>query len=175
MATRLQQEFERLAMPHTRSLLRVARRLSPDLETAEDLVQETMLSAWRWFHQFQRGTNERAWLFRILINASRQRTRKLQSMPTTHSLPVAPQNSLESGHDGAVQPGFTLAIEIAQALDALSVEHREVLLLAVVEGFTCEETARILDIPPGTAMSRLSRGRQTLRELLSSKAVGKEA
>ena len=63
-----QDEFERIAMPHSRSLLRVARRLAFDPATAEDLVQETFFRAWRSFDQFQAGTNMRAWLFRILFN-----------------------------------------------------------------------------------------------------------
>jgi RNA polymerase sigma-70 factor, ECF subfamily len=154
-------------MPHTRSLLRVARRLTPDLSIAEDLVQETMLSAWRSFHQFAAGTNERAWLFRILINASHARGRKLQAAPAT--VPI-------SGRDFAVAGGAsTLAIEIAQALDALSLEHREVLLLGVVEGFSSQEMAEILAIPIGTVMSRMSRARQAMREKLSPRAIGKEA
>jgi RNA polymerase sigma-70 factor (ECF subfamily) len=150
-------------MPHTASLLRVARRLSPDLAVAEDLVQETMLSAWRSFHQFQPGTNERAWLFRILINASHARGRKLKA---TEPL---------GDWDRATEPSAPAAAELAQAFDSLAIEQREVLLLAIVEGFTCEEAAGILDIPIGTVMSRLSRGRQYLREKLSARSLGKEA
>jgi RNA polymerase sigma-70 factor, ECF subfamily len=162
VATR-QETFEQLAMPHTASLLRVARRLTLEFSSAEDLVQETMLSAWRSFHQFQPGTNERAWLFRILINAAHARGRKLRAQPVVE----------HSAH----QPDFVIGVEIAEAFDAISVEHREVLILAVVEGFTCEETAGILEVPIGTVMSRLSRGRLALRERLapSFKTVGKEA
>jgi RNA polymerase sigma-70 factor (ECF subfamily) len=157
-------------MPHTRSLLRVARRLSPDLATAEDLVQETMLLAWRSFHQFQQGTNERAWLFRILINAVHARGRKLRA-----------ENAVDQYVEPPPQPAsFAIGVEISQALYTLSSEHREVLMLAIVEGFTCEETAGILEIPIGTVMSRLSRGRQSLREKLSTgslrtRSLGKEA
>ncbi len=154
-------------MPHTRSLLRVARRLTPDLSTAEDLVQETMLSAWRSFHQFTAGSNERAWLFRILLNASHARGRKLQAAPATVAI---------ADRDFPVASGAsTLAIEIAQALDALSLEHREVLLLGVVEGFSSQEMAEILAIPIGTVMSRMSRARQAMRELLAPRTLGKEA
>jgi RNA polymerase sigma-70 factor (ECF subfamily) len=146
-------------MPHTRGLLRVARRLSRDLSSAEDLVQETLLSAWRSFHQFQVGTNERAWLFRILINAAYARGRKLQAVPISEP--------------PAQQPSFTIAVEISQALDALSIEHREVLMLGVVEGFTSQEMSEILSIPIGTVMSRMSRARQALRERLAPQALGK--
>ena len=158
-------------MPHTRSLLRVARRLSPDRDAAEDLVQETMLSAWRGFHQFRAGTNERAWLFRILINAVHARGRKLRSMPPVVSI---------AAHDvsgGAVfsRDAALARVQIIQAFEGLPVEQREVLLLGVVEGFTCVEIAEILSIPMGTVMSRLSRGRQALREHLAPEArsVGK--
>lgn len=152
-------------MPHTASLLRVAYRLSSDRSAAEDLVQEAMLSAWRSFHQFRQGTNVRAWLFRILINAVNARGRKLRSTPAM--VPI------ESRDVPIGSPA--LGVEIAQAFDQLAIEQREILLLAIVEGFTCEETAGILAIPIGTVMSRLSRGRQTLRELLTVRAVGKEA
>jgi len=164
VATR-QEEFERLAMPHTRSLFRVARRLTQDRETAEDLVQETMLSAWRGFGQFQAGTNERAWLFRILINAANARGRKLRAAPV---VPI-------SAHDVPVDATAPTAVEVAQALDGVPVEQREVLLLGVVEGFTCLEMAGILSIPIGTVMSRLSRARKALRDQLVPKVIGKEA
>lgn len=161
-------------MPHTQSLLRVARRLSPDRDAAEDLVQEAMLSAWRAFHQFQAGTNERAWLFRILINAVHARGRKLRSMPPVVSI-AAPDGSISAGYSSG--SGAHAAAEIAEAFDELPVEHREVLLLGVVEGFTCREMAAILSIPIGTVMSRMSRARQALRDRLAPKVkwAGKEA
>ncbi len=124
-----------------------------------------MLLAWRGFDRFREGSNMRAWLFRILINAVNARGRKLRVMPA-----MAPIES----HDVAVGSS-AMALEISRAFDQLAAEQREVLLLAVVEGFTCEETAGILEIPIGTVMSRLSRGRQTLREQLTSRSVGKEA
>ena len=77
---RRRDEFERIALSHTRSLLGVARRLTWDTAAAEDLVQETMLSAWRGFHQFRAGTSARAWLFRIMINGFHARGRKTQPM-----------------------------------------------------------------------------------------------
>ncbi len=140
-------------MPHVRSLLRVARRLTSD---PEDLVQETMLSAWRGFHQFQPGTNVRAWLFRIMMNGFHVRGRKIQPL----LVPI-------EGHDRAGGPDLSSAAEVAQALDELALEHRTVLLLGVVEGFTCREIAEILDVPIGTVMSRLSRARDAMRSLLA--------
>ncbi len=160
-----QDEFERVAMPHTRSLLRVARRLASEPARAEDLVQQTMLSAWRAFHQFRPGTNARAWLFRILFNAFYAEGRKMRVMAT----------SLDEREISAQPDGLQTAAEVAEALDSLAVEHRAVLMLAVVEGFTCQETARILNLPVGTVMSRLSRARQALRAKLTPVCAGKGA
>jgi len=148
-------------MPQLAALLRVARRLTFDPVSAEDLVQETMLLAWRGFHSFQTGTNARAWLFRILFNVFHGQGRKA----ALASRPVPFQDR--------VAPGLQEAAEIAEALDALSLEQRTVLLLAVVEGFTCQEIAGILDVPIGTVMSRLSRARQELRKNLAP--LAKEA
>jgi len=156
-----QNEFEALAMPHSRSLLRVARRLTFDSAMAEDIVQETFLRAWRSFEQFEAGTNARAWLFRILFNVFYAQGRKTRSSPLLVPMPGRePQSRGISGlsaFDGAM---------LRAALDDLSEEHRTVILLAVVEGFTCRELAEILCLPIGTVMSRLSRARQSLREAL---------
>ena len=86
-------EFERVAMPHTQSLLRVALRIAHVRAVAEDMVQETLLHAWNAFDQFERGTNCKAWLFRILINVSRQYYRKNQSTPVTLPLDSSPCSS----------------------------------------------------------------------------------
>jgi RNA polymerase sigma-70 factor (ECF subfamily) len=151
-----QEAFERIAMPHLGSLLRVARRLTIESASAEDLVQDTMLLAWRGFHQFQPGSNVRAWLFRILLNAFYGEGRKASR--------AEPQGVPFNDH---VRPVAQEAAEIAEALDALSLEQRTVVLLAVVEGFTCGEIAGMLHVPIGTVMSRLSRGRQELRNSLA--------
>jgi RNA polymerase sigma-70 factor (ECF subfamily) len=154
-------------MPHSRSLLRVARRLTSDPATAEDLVQETYLRAWRSFDQFQTGTNIRAWLFRILFNAFYAQGRQISAAPVLLSLDAP---GVEPGPSRAAGLSFADAAEVGAALDALSSEHRTVILLAVVEGFTCREMAEILSLPIGTVMSRLSRGRQAMRERLIASA-----
>jgi RNA polymerase sigma-70 factor (ECF subfamily) len=158
MAAARQDEFERVAVPHTRALLRVARRLTGKSAAAEDLVQETLLSAWRGFHQFRPDTNIRAWLFRILFNTYYGQGRKL----TATLVPISPAMAVRS-------PSADDAIEVMRALDGLEVEHRSVLMLGVVEGFTCREMAGILDVPIGTVMSRLSRARQAMRRSLERK------
>jgi RNA polymerase sigma-70 factor, ECF subfamily len=150
-----QEEFERIAMPHLAALLRVARRLTLDPASAEDLAQETMLLAWRGFHGFQTGTNARAWLFRILFNAFHAAARKPPEVVSGWS---------------AINAGPQEAIEIAEALDALPIEQRTVLLMCVVEGFTCREAAAVLEVPIGTVMSRLGRAREELRKSLAPMA-----
>jgi RNA polymerase sigma-70 factor (ECF subfamily) len=162
-----QNEFESIAMPHSRSMLRVARRLTFDPAIAEDLVQETLLRAWRSFDQFQAGTNVRAWLFRILFNAYYAQGRKIRSAPLL--VPLQMPGRAAEPHSGADLSLLDSAI-LSAALDDLSEEHRTVILLAVVEGFTCRELADILSMPIGTVMSRLSRARQSLRESLAPAA-----
>ncbi|HKW87849.1 MAG TPA: sigma-70 family RNA polymerase sigma factor [Candidatus Acidoferrales bacterium] len=159
-----QDEFEQVALPHSASLLRVAFRLTADSAAAEDLVQETFLLAWRSFHQFQRGTNARAWLFRILFNAFYGHGRKLRGVPPLVSLDAPDADAQPAG--SAALPLADLA-EVSQALGRLSAEHRTVLLLGVVEGFTCRDISGILRVPIGTVMSRLSRARQALRTQLA--------
>jgi RNA polymerase sigma-70 factor (ECF subfamily) len=153
-------EFERVALCHSRSLLRVARRLTTHSSAAEDLVQDCFLQAWRSFHQFQPGTNARAWLFRILFNAFYGEGRKLRRVPEL--IPLAADVR-------SVSPALDEVLEVSQALDRVQLEHRTVLLLGVVEGFTCGEMAEILSVPIGTVMSRLSRAREAMRGKLTAR------
>lgn len=152
-------------MPHSRSLLRVARRVSRDGSIAEDIVQETLLLAWRGFDQFERGTNARAWLFRILFNVFYGRGRKLRAGPILVTLD---DKSVESEKSSRTIFSSAEAAEVSQAFGQLSEDHRTILLLGVIEGFTCREMAEILSLPIGTVMSRISRARQALRERLES-------
>ena len=153
-------------MPHSQSLLRVAYRLTVDTAAAEDLVQETLLSAWRGFHQFRAGSNARAWLFRILFNAFYAQGRKAKAAPQV--VPIS--DASERGAGYRAQAVHLEAAAVAVALDSLAAEHRTVLLLGVVEGFTCQEMAEILAVPIGTVMSRLSRARHALRARLEGGA-----
>jgi RNA polymerase sigma-70 factor (ECF subfamily) len=151
-------EFERVAVCHSRSLLRVARRLTSNSSAAEDLVQDCLLLAWKNFHQFQTGTNARAWLFRILFNAFYAEGRKLRKVPDLVPLTADAR---------ATSPSLDEAMEVSRALNDLPIDHRTVLLLGVVEGFTCGEMAEILSVPIGTVMSRISRARQSMRAKLA--------
>jgi RNA polymerase sigma-70 factor (ECF subfamily) len=161
-------------MPHSRSLLRVARRLTADPARAEDLVQETLLLAWRNFRQFQIDTDARAWLFRILFNCFYGQARKERSAPQT--VPVSTVET-EAWSASTFRSSVSERVDIMRALDALNFEHRTILLLGVVEGFTCQEMAGILSVPVGTVMSRLSRARDALRSRLTgmAKYAGKSA
>jgi RNA polymerase sigma-70 factor (ECF subfamily) len=159
-----EEEFERVAMVHTEKLLRAAVRFTRNLATAEDLVQEALLRAWRAFDQFERGTNCKAWLFRILLNLWSKQRHKIQSAPPVISLEEYVQMRVAA-------PGATPLVDQADvfaALDSLPEEHRTVLVLAVVEGFTCKEIAAMIGVPIGTVMSRLSRARVGLRKKLTA-------
>jgi len=159
-------------MPHTRSLFRVGRRVTSDPTAAEDLVQETMLLAWRGFDQFLPGSNARAWLFRIMFNAHYSAGRKMQAAPVTIGLSNGELPSSQAGLSSSVASSMIDAMDVAHALADLAKEHRTVLMLGVVEGFTCREIAEILSLPIGTVMSRLSRARQALRARLAPAPPG---
>jgi len=150
-------EFEEVALPYTGSLLRFALRLTRDTAAAEDLVQETLLSGWRHFGQFERGTNARAWLFQILINFFRRSYRKERGRAAF--VVLTPEVSSYARNE---------LPEVNQALERIGEDQRAVLLLAAVEGFTCKEISEILSIPMGTVMSRLSRAREAMRAMLAS-------
>jgi RNA polymerase sigma-70 factor (ECF subfamily) len=144
-------------MPHSRSLLRVACRLTFCVSAGEDLVQETLLAAWKHFDQFEPGTNIRAWLFRILMNRFHDRNRKLRI-----ELPPV---------ERSYETRFDETMEVTRALAALDVDQRTVLLLGAVEGFTSREISNILSIPIGTVMSRMSRARDAMRTRLEARVA----
>jgi RNA polymerase sigma-70 factor (ECF subfamily) len=160
-------EFEQVAMVHAESLMRVARRMTGSHHAAEDAAQEALLSAWRSFHLFERGTNCKAWLFKILLNLLHKNHSRpglaIVDLPETAILEnVVP---IRSSYEDLARSDAVTAIE------ALQPEQREVLLLALLEGFTCKETGVMLGIPIGTVMSRLSRGRAELRSALRSRST----
>ena len=157
------EDFERTAMIHTESLLQAAFRLTETRAAAEDLVQETLLRAWRAFGQFETETDCKAWLFRILFNCSNERHRRKRSRPQTVSVDNGEARETNSMRAESTQHNKT---DVISALDSLAEDHRVVLILTVVEGFTCKETAEMLDVPIGTIMSRLSRARANLRQAL---------
>jgi RNA polymerase sigma-70 factor (ECF subfamily) len=162
--------FEELALPLFASLYNHARWLTRDQAEAEDLVQETFIKALRAFDSFQSGTNFKAWIFRILRNTfltSRTgiavaQTVFLEDHPT--ALDVA--TSDPSPEDTLIRHGNQAALHAA--LEQLQPPLREVLLLCDVEEIKYKDIAVILDVPIGTVMSRISRARHTLRQLLQT-------
>jgi RNA polymerase sigma-70 factor (ECF subfamily) len=170
----LESRFEAEALPLLSSLYSAAYRLTRNRSDAEDLVQETFLRAYRSFEQFQEGTNLRAWLYRILTNTFINSYRKRQRQPQTISDDEIEDWYLYSkmAERGAEPSAETSVIEalpdedVQEALSSLPEQFRIAVLLADVEGFSYKEIAEITDVPIGTVMSRLHRGRRALEKRL---------
>ena len=144
---------------HIPRLRRYARALVGDRYAADDLVQDTLERAWNKLHLWRQGSDMRAWLFAIMHNifVNQARSRRQDIERHMEELPVIAVRGTQ---------GQQLALmEVDRALRALPVDQREVLLLVAVEQLTYEETSRALEVPIGTVMSRLSRGRERLRQL----------
>jgi len=171
--------FEEEALELSDQVYRVARRLAGSREEAEDLVQDTYSRAFRSWRQFQPGTNLRAWLLRILTNLNIDRGRRQQRQPETQPLEEGDYflyNKLESSiGDGATDEERVIErLSQNSVVDALAdVPHdfRDVIVLVDIGDFAYAEAAHILDIPIGTVMSRLHRGRRILKKNLAEKAV----
>ncbi|HKW41718.1 MAG TPA: sigma-70 family RNA polymerase sigma factor, partial [Gemmatimonadales bacterium] len=168
--------FEREAIVHLDSLYRVALRLTGNSAEADDLVQETMLKAYRAWHQFQQGTNAKGWLLTILrhafINEYRRRTRHPETVDVDA---IEPFSVFEEVQDDDPQGTFFDRIvddEVLKAIDQLPEQFREAVVLSDVEGLSYEEIARILGVPVGTVKSRLFRARRQLQRKLYDYAVG---
>lgn len=144
---------------HIPRLRRYARALVGDRYAADDLVQDTLERAWNKLHLWRQGSDMRAWLFAIMHNVfvNQARSRRQDIERHMEELPVIAVRGTQ---------GQQLELmEVDRALRALPVDQREVLLLVAVEQMTYEETSRALEVPIGTVMSRLSRGRERLRQL----------
>jgi RNA polymerase sigma-70 factor, ECF subfamily len=159
-------DFEAEALPHLNDLYRTALRMLQQPAKASDAIQETYLLAWKSFARYQRGTNCKAWLFQILFNVVRHERR------TWFKWITGKEEDISGGDLVAPQtvPTEIGDKEILAALDALSRQFREVVLLVDVQDFSYKEASEILGIPIGTIMSRLSRGRALLRGQLAQVA-----
>ena len=170
-------KFEELAMEHMSSLYNAALRMTRNPSDAEDLVQETYLKAYRAFDSFQEGTNLKAWLYRILtntfINTYRAKKRRpdetdiedLENLYLFRRLGGLEGATAGRSAEDEVLDHFTEA-EVKEAVESLPEQFRLAVLLGDVEGFSYKEIAEILDIPIGTVMSRLHRGRRALQKRL---------
>ncbi len=169
--------FDTEFMPHVDSMYSFAYRLTFDADDAKDLVQDTYMKAFRFINSFQRGTNAKAWLFRILKNSFINEFRKKSKQPAKVDYNEVEQfyNSDDAGENitsdlrvETVQ--HMIGDEISGALNAIPLDFRTVIILSDLEGFTYEEMSKILDIPIGTVRSRLHRARNMLKEKLAKYA-----
>jgi RNA polymerase sigma-70 factor, ECF subfamily len=161
--------FEEEALAQADALYRAARRLTRNPAEAEDLVQETYLKAFRSAASFERGTNLRAWLFTILMNTYRNSRRDAARDPVdvdSEAVETAQALAAAAATPEELLLKTTLDADLQAALDALPEAFRAVVWLRDVEEFSYAEIARMLDIPPGTVMSRISRGRRLLYQQL---------
>jgi RNA polymerase sigma-70 factor, ECF subfamily len=160
-------EFEAAALPHVDALYRTAARLLGDASRADDVLQEVYLQAWKSFDRFEAGTNCRAWLFKILMHCLHHYRRKWLNLRLVRE----PGEVLEQAvAAGPAVPEHITDAEILAALEAVPEDFRAVVLLVDVEDFPYKDAARIVNVPVGTVMSRLSRGRRLLRERLAGTA-----
>ncbi len=171
------EDFEAGVLAQLDSLYRTALRLTNNRQEAEDLVQETMLKAFRFAHTYQPGTNLRAWLFRILNTSAINRYRKQASHPTPSPLPEGEEfylynqirdlsgHELSAGADEEVLSKY-LDEDVFKALNDLPPNFRMAVVLADIEGLSYKEIAEALQIPIGTVMSRISRARRQLQKSL---------
>ena len=171
--------FEEEALELSDQVYQVARRLAGSREEAEDLVQETYARAFRAWRSFQPGTNLRAWLFRILTNLNIDRGRKIQRTPDMQPLEENDYflyNKLEESTGDGTSDERKVVERLSQneavtALADLPHDFRDVVLLVDLADFTYSDAAQILDIPIGTVMSRLHRGRRMLKRSLAESTV----
>jgi RNA polymerase sigma-70 factor (ECF subfamily) len=174
-----QAEFAELAMVHMAALYTAALRLTRNPSDAEDLVQETYLKAYRAFGSFSEGTNLKAWLYKILtntfINSYRAKKRRpeiadvedVEDLYLYHHLAADHAGGLGRSAEDEVLERFT-DTEVKEAIESLPDAFRIAVLLADVEGFSYKEIAEITDVPIGTVMSRIHRGRKALQKALST-------
>src|SRR5471030_67172 len=171
--------FEEEALEFSEQVYRVARRLVGSREEAEDLMQDAYARAFRSWHQYQPGTNLRAWLLRILTNLNIDRGRRVQRSPDTQPLEEGDyflDSKLESTLPDE-NPDEERVIErlsqnvVVEALAEVPHDFRDVVVLVDIGEFSYADAAQILDILVGTVMSRLHRGRLVLKKNLAEKAV----
>jgi RNA polymerase sigma-70 factor (ECF subfamily) len=168
-------DFETAALPFLDGLYNMAYRFTRNAEDAEDLVQETYLKAYKHYDKFEAGTNLKAWLYRIMRNTFINGYRKKQNQPQQSAF-----SEIEENYESLVQQEPNRQIkdpeqeileavldeDVQKALNTLREDYRMVIHLVDLEGFSYKEAASILEVPVGTVMSRLYRGRRLLERVL---------
>lgn len=173
-------EFEEEAIPHMDALYNFALKMTGDSDVADDLIQETYMRAFRFFDKFEKGTNAKAWLFRILKNTFINEYRKESKSPDKVDYDDI-QNFYENVKSSEVKTQHLqedafhslLDDDLTKALQDLAEDFRTVIILSDIEGFTYDEIADFVDIPVGTVRSRLHRARKMLFSSLYSYAADK--
>lgn len=177
---RSRREFEGLSLEHLDPLYSAALRLTKNERDAEDLVQDTFLRAFRFFDKFERGTNMKAWLFKILtntfINKYRRRVKERAVVEGAAREGLNERFVSRDANESASNPeqyffDKLLSDDVLRSIDQLPIDFRLVVILADLQEFSYKEIAEILDCPVGTVMSRLFRGRKLLQKNLLGYAV----
>jgi RNA polymerase sigma-70 factor (ECF subfamily) len=165
----LHTEFEQEAIPHMDILYNYALRMTGNADDARDLLQETFLKAYRFWDKYEKGTNVRAWLFRIMKNTYINLYRKAVKEPDTvdyndiqNFYNIIRENSADANDLQEKLFGHLLDDNVTEALESLPEEFRTVVILCDIEGLTYEEIAEFVECPVGTVRSRLHRGRKLL-------------
>jgi RNA polymerase sigma-70 factor (ECF subfamily) len=169
--------FEVEFLPHIDAMYNFAYRITYDEDSAKDLLQDTYYKAYKFIESFQVGTNAKAWLFRILKNSFINEFRKKNKEPAMVDYQDVETYYNSDDVNEVITSDLRVEVlqdmigdEVSNALNALAVDFRIVIILCDLEGFTYEEMSKILDIPIGTVRSRLHRARNLLREKLQSYA-----
>jgi len=173
--------FEQEALPHLNALYAAALRLARNPDDANDLLQETILRGFRFFHQFTPGTSCRAWMLTILYNIFRNGYRRGAREQVAASAEEFERRADTNSVHSAAAPAnpeqivldSVLDHEVEQALNALPEEFRAVILMVDIEELSYEEAARVLELPIGTVKSRVSRGRASMRRQLQDFAIAR--
>ncbi len=175
-----QQDFNEEILPHLDALYNFGLRLTADPNDAEDLVQDTIVKAFRFFSSYEKGTNAKAWLFRILknsyINNYRRKSKKPQEVDYDEVASFYESIRAERTNSSDLEDKMFRELiddDLSNALDSIPEDFRTVVLLCDVEDFTYEEIANMLDVPIGTIRSRLHRGRNLLKAQLMEYATNR--
>lgn len=175
-------EFEQVALGHLDLLYNSALRMTGNTADAEDLVQETFLRAYRFFHRFEKGSNCKAWLFRIMKNVFINGLRRKSRQPFSIGFDEVQRKEdpewrppSEASPDMELNPDLDKLVEddVKEALESLSPEYRMAVILSDISGFNYREIAGIMQTPIGTVRSRLSRARTALQGKLQALAARK--